>query len=171
MRSPVTPRSAGPAPARRAASIAPARCTLLAALFSLAAGCAGSTPSEPAPPGRPAAPINPSLPAPVSGPPAPGLYQRISPSRYGVTDAYLLAPGAENAFVIIFDGGTTYPGWSGRYTRADSVLVFRYDAWSAAGEYAARGTLRGDTLLIRYNEAMRWADFEDGVYVRAPVTP
>jgi hypothetical protein len=145
---------------------------LLAALFSLAAGCADTAPSEPAPPGRPAAPTNPSLPPAFSGPPAPGLYQRISPARYSVTDAYLLAPGAENAFVIIFDGGTTYPSWSGRYTRADSVLDFRYNAGrGAAGEYGARGTLRGDTLLIRYNEAMRWADFEDGVYVRAPEAP
>jgi hypothetical protein len=170
MRSPVTSKSAGPAPATRAASTAPAGCTLLAALFSLAAGCAGSTPSEPAPPGRPAAPTNPSLPPAVSGPPAPGLYQRVSPSRYG-PDAYLLAPGAENAFVMIFDGGRTYPGWSGRYTRADSVLDFRYDAWSAAGELAARGILRGDTLLLRYNAVMQWTDFEDGVYVRSPVTP
>jgi hypothetical protein len=33
------------------------------------------------------------------------------------------------------------------------------------------GTLRADTLLLRDNDAMRRADFEDGEDVRAPSTP
>jgi hypothetical protein len=51
------------------------------------------------------------------------------------------------------------------------VLVFHYNAWSAAGALGARGTLRGDTLLLRYNIIMQLTDFEDGVYVRVPPTP
>ena len=51
------------------------------------------------------------------------------------------------------------------------MLAFHYNAWSAAGELGARGTLRGDTLLLRYNRVMHMTDFEDGVYVRVPPTP
>ena len=39
------------------------------------------------------------------------------------------------------------------------------------GRVGARGTLRGDTLLLRYNRVMNMTDFEDGVYVRVPPTP
>jgi hypothetical protein len=51
------------------------------------------------------------------------------------------------------------------------VLVFHYNASRVAGEFAARGTLRGDTLLLRYNRVMHMTDFEDGVYVRSRGTP
>jgi hypothetical protein len=97
-------------------------------------------------------------------------FQRVSPARYG-SDAYVLSLGADSAFVVVFADGSSSGGWSGRYERADSVIVFHYNAWSAAGELGARGTLRGDTLLVRYNDIMQLTDFEDGVYVRAPGTP
>jgi hypothetical protein len=97
-------------------------------------------------------------------------YQRVSPARYG-SDAYVLSLGADSAFVIVFADGSRHGGWSGRYARTDSVIFFRYNAWSTAGALDARGTLRGDTLLVQYNTVMQLTDFEDGVYVRAPGTP
>jgi hypothetical protein len=117
----------------------------------------------------PSAPTNPSLPPPtLAGPVA--RYQRVSPARYG-SDAYVLSLGADSAFVIVFADASSSGEWSGRYARTDSVLVFHYNAWSAAGELGARGTLRGDTLLLRYNLVMQLTDFEDGVYVRSRGAP
>jgi hypothetical protein len=97
-------------------------------------------------------------------------YQRVSPARYG-PDTYVLSLGADRAFVIVFADGRVSGAWSGRYARADSVLVFHYNASRVAGELAAHGTVRGDTLLLQYNFAMNMTDFEDGVYVRVPPTP
>jgi hypothetical protein len=158
---------------RTRAARACARRTLLAALASLAAGCADDTPSGPAGGRLRGAPIAVTPPPPPPVPPAPTitgpavLYERASPSAFGMIDAYLLSSGADSAFAIIFPGGTSHWGWSGRYAREDSVLVFHYNAWSAAGELAARGTIRGDSLVLRYNAVMQMTDFEDGVYVRA----
>jgi hypothetical protein len=141
----------------------------LAALFPLAAaGCFDAVPSRST--GLPDAPITPpTLPQPaptITGPAV--LYQRISDSSYG-SDAYLLSLGSDSAFVIVFPGGATYGGWSGRYHRADgdSVLLFTYKGSSGS----ALGTLRGDTLLLKYDDVMWLTDFESGVYVKAGVTP
>ncbi len=134
------------------------------------------------------APVPPIPPIPpVSAPPAPPahdvpapstagpgvLYQRVSEPAlsYGVSDAYWLSSDVDSTFVMIFPDGRTHWGWSGRYSRADSVLVFRYNGWSAAGELAARGVVRGDTLVLAYNHVMHLTDFADGVYVRAPARP
>jgi hypothetical protein len=103
------------------------------------------------------------------------LYQRVSSMQFGTTDAYLLSLGIDSAFTILYPGpgGVSYWAWSGRYQRAegDSVLVFHYNAWSLAGELAARGTVRGDTLLLEYNDIMAMTDFESGVYVKARFNP
>jgi hypothetical protein len=125
---------------------------LLVVSLALAAGCGSPPPWAPT----------------ITGPAV--LYQRVSSARYG-SDAYLLSLGPDSAFVIVLPGGGTHWAWSGTYGRADSVLVFRYNAWNAAGESSARGTLRGDTLLLRYNDIMQMTDWEDGVYVRAPRAP
>jgi hypothetical protein len=146
--------------------------------LTLAVGCTDVTRPARAPTARPGAPATPTLPS--SSPPqmpdgtAPGvLYQRVSPLplSYGASDAYWLSSGADSTFLIVFPDGTTHWGWSGRYTRADSVLRFRYNAWSAGGELSARGIVRGDTLVLAYNPIMQMTDFEDGVYVRTPRTP
>jgi hypothetical protein len=149
-----------------------ARRALLVGLVSLATGCMDSTPTSTAalphqlPPAPSPVPQPPPVPS-ITGPSV--LYARVSPSSYpGGGDSYLLSLGADSAFVIVWGGGVTYPGWAGRYQRADSVLVFHYDAWSSAGGLEGRGTLRGDTLFLRYNSIMQMTDFEDGVYVRAP---
>ncbi|MES2524497.1 MAG: hypothetical protein V4617_17490 [Gemmatimonadota bacterium] len=98
------------------------------------------------------------------------LYQRVSPSSYG-SDAYLLSTGPDSAFVIVFPGGISHHAWSGQYSGGDSVLHFRYNAWSGGGTLGATGFLHGDTLLLKYNTIMQMTDFEDGVYVRAKSFP
>lgn len=165
--APVLDRVGDCAPACARASFTGAR--LLLVLLALAGGCTDVTRPAPTPTGGPSAPAIPMMPTSPPVITAPDvLYQRVSPLSYGASDAYWLSAGADSTFVIVFPDGTTHRGWSGRYTRADSVLVFRYNAWSAAGELSARGTLRGDTLLLEYNPLMQMTDFEDGVYVRAP---
>ena len=152
---------------RRVPSLALGAAALLAAVAPLAAGCADSTPSGPPITGTPVTPPPPPPAPTITGPAV--LYQRVSPLSHGPSDAYLLSSGTDSTFVMIFPGGGTHWAWSGRYGReGDSVLVFRYHAYGTAGEPAARGTLRGDTLLLRYGGHMQLTDFEDGVYVGAP---
>jgi hypothetical protein len=64
-------------------------------------------------------------------------------------------------------GGFEYPG---SFSRADSEISFRFtdNANHPLGPWLAQGTLRGDSLTVKYNEHMRWDDFEDGIYVRSP---
>lgn len=175
MRSPCTRRLPRPQHATRAARFAPAGHTIFAAIVAasiLLTACVDSTASSPATATQPTAKPNPQ-PAPpppptINGPSA--LYRRTTPATYG-SDAYALSLGADSAFVIIFPQGDRYWGWAGRYERADSVVVFHYNAWSAAGDLSARATIRGDTLLLRYNSIMQMTDFEDGVYVRDRSAP
>jgi hypothetical protein len=44
----------------------------------------------------------------------------------------------------------------------NSVFTFEFDAGKVPGWWLAKGTLRGDTLIVSYNEVMLWSDFEDG---------
>jgi hypothetical protein len=189
MRSPSRYRPANAAPARRAARHAARRAARRAAqrvaasastvgtlLVSLAfiAGCTDVTRPAPKPPRVAVAPITPALPPPPPNSPATpadtspdALYQRVSPLSYGTSDAYWLSSsGGNGTFQMILPDGLSLWPWAGRYTRADSVLVFRYNAWSAAGELTARGIVRGDTLVLRYDGIMQMMDFQDGVYVR-----
>ena len=57
--------------------------------------------------------------------------------------------------------------YAGRYSRTDSVITFTWDGWSTAGPWGSTGTLRGDTLSVRYNMIMMLTDFIDGDYVRS----
>lgn len=176
MRSLSTRRLARTEPATCAARSAPAGRTLFAAILALsivlAAGCLDTAPSSPATASQPVAKINPPPPPPtlptITAPSA--LFRRITPASYG-SDSYLLSLAADSAFILIFPNGEMYGAWSGRYERADSVLIFHFQGPSPAGELTARGTLRGDTLLLRYDELMQMTDFEDGVYVRDPRGP
>ncbi|MEJ7758602.1 MAG: hypothetical protein WKF55_03300 [Gemmatimonadaceae bacterium] len=60
-----------------------------------------------------------------------------------------------------------YPG---KYSRADSLITFNFNGSNTAGPWEATGTLRGDSLSVRYNFVMGLADFMDGVYVRSAGT-
>jgi hypothetical protein len=56
--------------------------------------------------------------------------------------------------------------YMGRWTRADSTILFTWDGWSTAGEWGATGTVRGEQLVVKYNIIMQLTDFEDAIYVR-----
>ena len=146
------------------------RRTMFAALVAFAVACMDTN----GPPGSPTAPpAGQPTPTPQSPyPPPPDitgpavLYVRASPSSYG-SDAYLMSLGADSAFVIELPNGPLSWGWAGRYERRDSVVIFHYNAWSAAGALGATGIVRGDTMFLKYNVIMQLTDFEDGMYVRS----
>jgi hypothetical protein len=69
---------------------------------------------------------------------------------------------ADGTFNLKFPQGE-YPG---TYSRSDSTVAFRFVGSSAAGRWLADGIVRGDTLLVRYNDIMSMSDFENGAYVR-----
>jgi len=89
------------------------------------------------------------------------------------TQQYILY--ADSTFILHGNGGSfwSYPG---KYSRADSAITFAFDgvAWDGgdvAGPWMAAGIVRGDSLVVKYNDAMHndfWAGsyFEDGVYIR-----
>lgn len=61
--------------------------------------------------------------------------------------------------------------YAGEYAQADSLIDFEFEGWSTAGPWEATGTLRGDSLIVEYNDAMSWSDFMNGAYVRSPGSP
>jgi hypothetical protein len=73
-----------------------------------------------------------------------------------------------------YQGGVI--GYPGTYSRADSVIAFKFDisstAYSGSTAYSrweATGTVRGDTLAVKYNDGMLWllADFMDPYFDKA----
>ena len=69
----------------------------------------------------------------------------------------------DGAFVLRYQGlGLEYRGG---YTESNGVIVFDWEGWSSAGAWGATGTLKGDTLTVRYNTIMALTDFEDASYV------
>ncbi len=140
------------------------------ALLSLSAGCSDAV--QPEPPGieppvaAPAPPLaaRPDFPALAR----PGkIYNEGAVSIYGypLVSRYVLYQ--DSTFTLQFSspkfGMFEYLG---RYSRADSVITFDWDGWSIAGPWGATGTLRGDSLDVKYNIIMQLSDFVDGVYVR-----
>jgi hypothetical protein len=87
------------------------------------------------------------------------VYVRASTSISAGSSGFVLYP--DETFVL------QYPqaGFPGRYARSDSTVAFFFDGWSSAGSWGAVGTLRGDTLRVKFSETMVLSDFEDGVYV------
>lgn len=95
------------------------------------------------------------------------VYDRVSASMIPGTSRYVLS--ADGTFGLQY----LRPDWgffeyAGRYSRADSVIAFDFNAWNLAGPWHAVGTFHGDSLVVEYNIVMMFADFEDGVYVRSP---
>lgn len=99
----------------------------------------------------------------------------ISPSGVTydrVTSSFI--PGSSR-YVIHGDGTFSLqyvrPDWGffeykGHYSRANSTIKFKFDAWSVSGPWVADGVLCGDALTVKYNDIMLWDDFEDGLFVR-----
>jgi hypothetical protein len=161
------------------------RRAVLGVLLGLSTSCGSPTQpvtaSGPPPTSGPPT-VPPSAPAPA--PPFPGL------SRPGVIyagddslyDTFVSRHGSrlasryvfydDNSFELQFVGARFgFFKYTGRISRTDSRITFDWDGWSAAGPWAATGTLRGDSLRVEYNLVMQLTDFIDGVYVRTPTPP
>jgi hypothetical protein len=135
----------------------------LGALLALSTGCADAT--QPGEPPVIAPPV-----APPVAPPAPQAAVVATYQRLGETSPrYVLRE--DGSFSLEYDyylGGVI--GYPGMYQRADTVITFKFDisstAYSGATTYSrweATGTVRGDTLAVKYNDGMTWllTDFMD----------
>jgi hypothetical protein len=68
----------------------------------------------------------------------------------------------DGTFSLVY--GTNPTAWyNGTYQRRRSEISFSFD--NRAAQWAAVGALRGDSLVIRYNDAMRASSFESALYL------
>ena len=146
------------------------RPVLIACLsFALTAACNdSSSPLGPLDPRVPP-PSDPSVaPPPPVPPPFPSL-ERAGRIYYEVQRTY--GTGSSSRYVFHDDSTFTFqilhPHW-GLYTvtgvrqSVDETLTLSFDLTT---EWKAFASFRGDTLDVRYNTAMQWADFVDGSYL------
>jgi hypothetical protein len=167
----------------------------LSTLIILSIGCLdGTGPAEPSVPLAPAAPpaAAPPAPEPMAPPPAPpafpappdfpplsraGIIYRAPDSVYpfelfgnvhgsSIASRYVLYD--DDKFGLQF-ASANYPfvELTGHYSGVDSVLTFTLDGDNNF-DWGATGTLRGDSLIVKYNLDASMSDFMDGVYVRSP---
>lgn len=91
-------------------------------------------------------------------------YSRISPAAYVGFQRYAFYTDATFCRYTV---GVVRPfEFAGRYSRNDSLIVLDFDAWNTAGRWDAEATLRGDSLIVRYNSTMDLAGFESAIYLR-----
>jgi hypothetical protein len=141
----------------------------LATLAGSIAACSDSTSPLPEAPPTPTV-ESPSASFPAVTRPATVYAATASLSRYPGSQPqsrYVVFAGGDFRFQIIEDGELRE--LTGRYTRAGSVLTFDWDV--AGGLWSATGALNGDELVVRYNQAMRGADFVDDTYLRVLTIP
>lgn len=134
-------------------------------LIILSTGCTDSTqPVEPPanpPVEAPAHPPAPPLPAGISG-----VYERTDSDCSTLASHYVLYD--DKTFALQYaNGGYNSFEYPGRYSRNDSLITFNFNNPGAPESWEATGTLRGDSLSVRYNLDMILSDFCDGVYVRS----
>ena len=72
-------------------------------------------------------------------------------------DRYVLYHDGRFALQVVFDGSFEY---TGRYTKSDSLITLEFSP-----PWGAEAVIRGDTMVVRYNDVMQHSDFVDGVYV------
>lgn len=140
----------------------------LGALISLSTGCRDSTDpvGTPAnPPGNAPAP----QPPPLARPRISEIYERMPSTQQ--ESRYVLYE--DKTFALQFFGGGDNSNfeYQGRYSRSELLIMFSFYEGNIIGPWEGSGTLRADSLSIKYNPAMSAADFVDGVYVRRPGTP
>ena len=152
----------------------------LTALTFFVTGCMdGTEPSGPiAPPAAPAPGAPPVAPAIAPPPEFPAL-SRAGQIYRGPDSLYDFIANQHGSSVasryVLYDDGTfglqfaslRYPffEYTGRYLSSASEFNFDFDGGS--GWYAT-GSLRGDSLIVKYNLEASMSDFADGVYVRSP---
>ena len=116
------------------------------------------------------------------GPPALPLFQgdilvytRLSPSSSTTGSRFVLFPdGAFSVESLRHDGASapTYSAHRGYTVYAGSLVQFGFIIRSGEpSDWGANAVVRGDSLVVDYNDAMQMAGFEDGVYVRSPPPP
>ena len=99
-----------------------------------------------------------------------GIFLRTWPSFTPTRQLYILY--ADSTFILQFDCCGSSPWlYPGKYSRAYSAITFAFDgvAWDGgdvAGPWMAAGIVRGDSLVVKYNDVMNGFGFEDGVYIR-----
>ncbi len=156
---------------------------LLISAVPLALGCAQQDPpvaptfSPSRPPPTPPAPPPPAVTAPAF--PVltrPGEIYNAPDSLYDFWSPYHGGRVASR-YVLYEDGffGLQFSSpkvglmeYHGRYVRTDSLIAFAF--LTAQGPPSATGTLRGDSLSIKYTPSI-WDDFVDGVYLHQPAPP
>jgi hypothetical protein len=124
-----------------------------------------------------------SLAFPTPTPPPATTFPPLSgPSRTFVFDRELLyrvSDYTKNSRFVLYENGAfvlRFPsvgegGYRGGYADANGVITFEWEGWNVGGPWGATGTIKGDSLTVRYNQIMQWTDFEDAVYVRTPQEP
>lgn len=103
------------------------------------------------------------------------LYSRESPSSSTTGSRFVLFPdGAFSVQSLRNDAPSapTYSAHRGYTVYAGSLVKFGFIIGSdEPSDWGANAVIRGDSLVVDYNDAMQAAGFEDGVYVRSPLPP
>ena len=129
----------------------------------IAVGCADASSSEPIPPVEPTKPVTPLPPAK----PAPEIlatFDRLSPSSFPGTSRYVLYKDSSFALEYTTNSGSGPFSYPGRFTLTDSLVRFSFTR-TAGPDWVADAVLRHTVLVVRYNPAMLFSDFEDGDYL------
>lgn len=139
--------------------IATVRCGALVALLTLATACSGVAP-----------PTAPTATADWSGFAAVSRTARIyvaaaSPSSSLLDGSSRYVLYENGAFRLQYSYSRNEYG--GSYEDTNGLITFHWQGWSKAGPWGAAGSLRDNSLTVRYNVSMHLNDFEDGVYIRA----
>ena len=144
----------------------------VAVLLVLFAACGSSAPTSPTGTNQPSAALSSTPPPPISFPPSSG------PSRTFIFEhelSYRVSDYTKQSRFVLYDNGAfvlQYVGlggeYRGAYREANGVIAFEWEGWSVAGPWGATGTIKGDSLTVRYNLIMQLTDFEDAVYTLRP---
>src|SRR5260221_6985363 len=140
-------------------------CVAFGALLVVGAGC--GSPDSTSPDGSSPAATNPPSPL-VPAPPTQNFPAPIGASRTFVFNhelTYRVSGYTMDSRFVLYDDGAfvlRYQGlgleYRGGYTESNGVIVFDWEGWSSAGAWGATGTLKGDTLTVRYNTIMILTD-------------
>ena len=154
-------------------------------LLLLSVAC-DSGPTSPSPSGTlqsqslaPRAPLI-SFP-PLSGPSRAFFFDGQQTDLLWATSYGRVRDFTKNSRFVLYDNGAVllqYPpsslgngAYRGAYQIVNGVIMFLFEFQGRNADSPwddATGTLKGDSLTVRYHEIMQHADFEDAVYVLTP---
>ena len=142
---------------------ATARRGTVVVLLMLSAACGSPGPTAHTETGQPYARPRPT-PPPVIFPPLSGQSRTFS---FALELNYAVSDYTKNSRVVLYDNGAfllEYYGLAAQYHGAYNVAngVVTFDFWG--GTRDAPGSIRGDSLTVRFTEFMQHSDFEDAIY-------